>query len=139
VQAVANLAIALDNHINFEWMVTMDDTEYSIGDRVKLVSECYAGFERGILGRVTTSGCIAIVDWDNGKTSHVNKMDLVRVDDNKEQIKPPLGLCPKVEWMRERVRSILFAMNRYSDGNLDIPRAWAFELLDLTDEIESLA
>jgi len=118
---------------------TTENCIFSIGDRVKLISDFYSGFERGMTGKVKSSSCVPIVEWDIGKISRVNQFHLVWEICREEQIKPPLGLRPQIEWMRDREREIISAMNRYSDSNLDIPRAWACELLDLIGDIDSLA
>lgn len=45
--------------------------------------------------------------------------------------KPPLGLKPK--WVHDlrRAEDILDAIERYTDANMSIPKAWVEELKDL--------
>lgn len=45
--------------------------------------------------------------------------------------KPPLGLKPR--WVHDlrRVEDILDAIERYTDANMSIPKAWVEELKDL--------
>ena len=45
--------------------------------------------------------------------------------------KPPLGLEPKWAHDSRRVEDILDAIERYTDANTSIPKAWVEELEDL--------
>jgi len=45
--------------------------------------------------------------------------------------KPPLGLEPRWVHDSRRVEDILDAIERYTDANMSIPKAWVEELKDL--------
>jgi len=54
--------------------------------------------------------------------------------------KCPIGIMPKDIWewkvKEERLKSILSAMERFEKANVDIPKEWYKEYLDLTLELE---
>lgn len=49
----------------------------------------------------------------------------------KPIIKPPLGLMPRYQWVEERKKEIIRAMDRYSSAEKVIPREWIEELSNL--------
>ena len=56
-------------------------------------------------------------------TREVNKMSELK--------KPPLGLKPRWVHDSRRAKDILDAIERYTDVNMSIPKAWVKELKDL--------
>ncbi len=45
--------------------------------------------------------------------------------------KPPIGLKPRYIHDSERIDEILYAIERYTDANMSIPKSWVDELRDL--------
>lgn len=45
--------------------------------------------------------------------------------------KPPVGLKPRYIHDSERIDEILYAIERYTDANMSIPKSWIEELRDL--------
>ncbi len=52
------------------------------------------------------------------------------MDDN---MKPPIGLEPRYVHDGKRIDEILSAIERYTDANMSIPKAWINELRDLIE------
>lgn len=48
-----------------------------------------------------------------------------------EMQKPPIGLKPRWIHDSQRAKEILDAIERYTDSNMSIPKAWIEELKDL--------
>lgn len=64
-------------------------------------------------------------------------LDSDPVEEKKPSNKPPIGLMPRKQHIRERISEILAAMSRYVDEDKEIPDAWRDELEVLLCELEN--
>lgn len=55
-----------------------------------------------------------------------------------KQVKPPLGVLPRENWLRIRYLDLLDAITRYEASELSAKREWIVELLSVYDELEEI-